>query len=947
MGCGSSRPKADVSQLLGRFTEGSGERDAPVHALRKALHLIAADCNASYASLTVLSADHAHFMTVGAVGSCSAAVSLPVLAALLPANCSSLEPALKGDVGTMPIGGAGSRDSGSGGIVSWRAPGAGGVPAGAPPPEDWRPLAKAGLRAIHGVCIRGGLKEQLLGMLNVGYTNPEDQELKGAIFQTYLALVGATVSAVAKDAALQHYLALSRELQAAQSLDAAAHSALQRSRAVLKGRGPGAGGGAGAHLWLRLALVSSDKSAAMLFDDLTQAAAVRGHRRPAATNSFSGSFTLVQRIQAAGGLLRTNIPMRSTILRIALTNKKQVLIPDVQKLINQLGAVNTDLFASRHVRPPTSVLLLPLRASGHGIYGGIYCLSDVQTEFTDITAHLKEVADLVGSSLFRCLSGDLKAEYEDVLALTADAILSPDALDGSGHAADGAAASPRGAPTPPSKDSCGAAAGALNSSGGRTPRVSGGASAPAARGGGSGFSTGPGRDCVGGGGGATADAYELGSTVSTTGGSVVSAGCGSFSAPANTAGRSFVARQGASSTGALVTGITEKLNQRRLEAAMQDTEGGDLRDLQLTAQIGEGGFARVFRGLWRGQVVAVKVVASGGPGNERSVMKNAHEIAILSALSHPNILQAYTCLTDMRVRDVIASCVRHPSEAARAELEACLTAGGSNSCGAEQDANCHIEVVEYCDLGNLTHAIRNNAFRLPPAADFECASIDALPGLSPHNRAPTPAAAAAAGCPQPPPALEAPAELHSPGHGARPEGREARDREREQREAQEALRVNLTTLLLTLLEVAGGMAYLHRMGVVHCDLKPANVLLKSSSVDRRGFTAKISDFGLSRVEDDDSCATFPFNSCGTAAYVAPEALVTSKKVNSSVDVYAFGIIMWELLTGQRPYGNMQQQQASAAATDTASVGKQAPWRGGGGRAAGPAPNLPSRHPACL
>jgi hypothetical protein len=68
-------------------------------------------------------------------------------------------------------------------------------------------------------------------------------------------------------------------------------------------------------------------------------------------------------------------------------------------------------------------------------------------------------------------------------------------------------------------------------------------------------------------------------------------------------------------------------------------QGGNLRDLQLTAQIGEGGFARVFRGLWRGQVVAVKVVASGGPGNERSVMKNAHEIAILSALSHPNILQ--------------------------------------------------------------------------------------------------------------------------------------------------------------------------------------------------------------------------------------------------------------------------------------------------------------------
>lgn len=83
-----------------------------------------------------------------------------------------------------------------------------------------------------------------------------------------------------------------------------------------------------------------------------------------------------------------------------------------------------------------------------------------------------------------------------------------------------------------------------------------------------------------------------------------------------------------------------------------------LRDLQLTAQIGEGGFAKVYRGLWRGLVVAVKVVAVGEPSNERAVMKNAHEIAILSALSHPNILQAYTCLTDVRVAQVMSMCLR-------------------------------------------------------------------------------------------------------------------------------------------------------------------------------------------------------------------------------------------------------------------------------------------------
>lgn len=52
------------------------------------------------------------------------------------------------------------------------------------------------------------------------------------------------------------------------------------------------------------------------------------------------------------------------------------------------------------------------------------------------------------------------------------------------------------------------------------------------------------------------------------------------------------------------------------------------------------------------------------------------------------------------------------------------------------------------------------------------------------------------------------------------------------------------------------------------------------------YTEQVSDFGLSRVEDDDSCATFPFNSCGTAAYVAPEALITTKKVRPGFDLCA-------------------------------------------------------------
>ena len=55
-----------------------------------------------------------------------------------------------------------------------------------------------------------------------------------------------------------------------------------------------------------------------------------------------------------------------------------------------------------------------------------------------------------------------------------------------------------------------------------------------------------------------------------------------------------------------------------------------------------------------------------------------------------------------------------------------------------------------------------------------------------------------------------------------------------------------------LLDIASGLDYLHAMGVVHGDLKTANVLLKGSAKDARGFVCKLADFGLSRVLDMDA-----------------------------------------------------------------------------------------------
>ncbi|GFR47950.1 hypothetical protein Agub_g9754 [Astrephomene gubernaculifera] len=115
-----------------------------------------------------------------------------------------------------------------------------------------------------------------------------------------------------------------------------------------------------------------------------------------------------------------------------------------------------------------------------------------------------------------------------------------------------------------------------------------------------------------------------------------------------------------------------------------------------------------------------------------------------------------------------------------------------------------------------------------------------------------------------------------------------------------AKRHRVRAMVRSLLEVAQGMAHLHASGLVHGDLKPANVLLKATSRDLRGFTAKVSDFGVTRaMAEGASQASVSTSDWGTVVYTAPE--VFNGRSGPASDVFSFGALLWHLTTGQLPH----------------------------------------------
>ncbi|KIG18887.1 Serine/threonine protein kinase [Enhygromyxa salina] len=125
-------------------------------------------------------------------------------------------------------------------------------------------------------------------------------------------------------------------------------------------------------------------------------------------------------------------------------------------------------------------------------------------------------------------------------------------------------------------------------------------------------------------------------------------------------------------------------------------------------------------------------------------------------------------------------------------------------------------------------------------------------------------------------------------------------------------RLERATVLDITVQIAEGLAAAHAAQVVHRDLKPSNVLVEGTNADtgRAGGRVIITDFGVARGLHGSDATLNTNGTVGTPAYMAPEQLA-GEPLSSATDVYALGLMLHELLTGELPFSRTGAEPGSA------------------------------------
>jgi serine/threonine protein kinase len=117
--------------------------------------------------------------------------------------------------------------------------------------------------------------------------------------------------------------------------------------------------------------------------------------------------------------------------------------------------------------------------------------------------------------------------------------------------------------------------------------------------------------------------------------------------------------------------------------------------------------------------------------------------------------------------------------------------------------------------------------------------------------------------------------------------------------------VDIRAVAMTAMEVASAVYLLHERNIVHGDLSGGNVLLTYSKTNLHGFRAKVADFGMAR--EMDVAQRMQINQYGTVTHMPPEMLLHGE-ISKAADIYSFGVLVWEMLTGTRAWAGLVHAQ---------------------------------------
>ena len=341
----------------------------------------------------------------------------------------------------------------------------------------------------------------------------------------------------------------------------------------------------------------------------------------------------------------------------------------------------------------------------------------------------------------------------------------------------------------------------------------------------------------------------------------------------------------------------EELNRRYEELAVFSAlriRFGSLDGLEIGHLIGRGAYGRIYKGSVRGLPVAVKVLdISISPGEEptpENPCTAMSEAVLLTALAHPNIVRVFRVAT-IKLQDISSS------PGSRRRSTSSNPSGTAASRADKEDAMIDAET-------GFNHRRFNDEQQQQQQEEEEEEQQEQQEQQEEEEEEPTTPDGSS------PTSRSSVFNFTGPGYYEVWLVMEFCEKGSLEQAIHRKKFRTLSSIVKILIDVAQGMEYLHTGThcVLHGDLKPANILLKSGS-EPGTVVAVVADFGLSHMiaANDKKQSVTRSPGRGTAQFMAPE-LLSCGRLTRAADVWAFGIVMCELWTGENVFENQNLAQ---------------------------------------